>query len=269
MKKLVFSLTITLLSIYSVFAQDVDKCKDHSLFTRMKGFSIVECTTNFNKLDTYNSAGEDIQFEGYLTYIDYIFNTETGEMPSNFQIIKNYQDAILAKGGKKIYTDENYGCFELKSNGKEFKILLRDFYNETNFKLYILEMEPMIQEITANAMLDALNKDGFIALSILFETAKYTIQKESLPIVEQIFELMKNNPTLKISIEGHTDNVGDAASNKTLSNNRAKAIFDALVTKGIDKSRMSFVGWGQENPVADNRTEDGRTKNRRVEIVKK
>ena len=269
MKKLSFFLTITLLIVFSVFAQDDVGCKDHPLLTRLKGFSIVECTTNFNKLDTYNAAGEDIQFEGYLTYIDYIFNTETGEMPSNFQIIKNYQDAILAKGGKKVYTDGNYGCFELKSNGKEYKILLRDFYNGTNFKLYVLEMEPMIQEITANTMLNALNNDGYIALSILFETAKFTIQKESLPIVDQIFELMKNNPTLKISIEGHTDNVGDAISNKTLSNNRAKAIFDALVTKGIDKTRMSYVGWGQEKPISDNRTNDGRTKNRRVEIVKK
>jgi len=268
MKKLSFSLTITLLSIFSVFAQDDGDCKDHPLFNRMKGFSIVECTTNFDKLDTYNAAGEDIQYEGYVTYIDYIFDIETGEMPSNFQIIKNYQDAILAKGGKKVYTDDKYGCFELNSNGKEYKIFLCDFYNGTNFKLYVLEMEPLVQEITADTMLNALNKDGYIALSIIFETAKFTIQKESLPIVDQIFELMKNNPTLKISIEGHTDNVGDAAGNKTLSNNRAKAIFDALVAKGIDKTRMSYVGWGQEKPVADNRTEDGRTKNRRVEIVK-
>jgi OOP family OmpA-OmpF porin len=269
MKKLTISLTIMLLSVISVFAQDVEGCKDHPLLNRMKGFSIAECATNFNKLDTYNAAGEDLQFEGYLTYIDYTFNTETGEMPSNFQIIKNYQDAILAKGGKKVYTDENYGCFDLKSNGKECKIMLRDFYNGTNFRLYILEMEAMIQEVTANAMLSALNKDGYIALSILFETAKFTIQKESLPIVDQIFELLNTNQTLIISIEGHTDNVGDAASNKTLSNNRAKAIFDTLVAKGIDKTRMSFVGWGQEKPVADNRTDEGRTKNRRVEIVKK
>jgi len=139
MKKLTISLSITFLSIISLFSQDIDGCIDHSLFTRMKGFSIFECTTNFNKLDTYNSAGEDLQFEGYLTYIDYTFNTESGEMPSNFQIIKNYQDAIIAKGGKKVYTDGKYGCFELKSNGKEYKIMLRDFYNGTNFKL--LEME--------------------------------------------------------------------------------------------------------------------------------
>jgi OmpA-OmpF porin, OOP family len=269
MKKLTISLAIVLMSIISGFAQDAEGCKDHPLFTRMKGFTIAECSKNYNKLDFYNAAGEDAVFEGYLTFIDYTFSTESGVMPSNFQIIKNYQDAITAKGGKKVYTDENYGCFELKSNGKEYKIMLRDFYNGTNFKLYVLEMEAMQQEITANAMLDALNKDGHIALSILFETGKYTIQKESLPIVDQIYELMKTDAALKISIEGHTDNVGNAVTNKALSTNRAKAVMDALINKGIDKTRMSFAGWGQEKPVADNGNEEGRAKNRRVEIVKK
>jgi OmpA-OmpF porin, OOP family len=80
---------------------------------------------------------------------------------------------------------------------------------------------------------------------------------------------MKSDLTLKISVEGRTDNAGDAASNKVLSDNRAKAVMEALVAKGIDKTRMSFVGWGQEKPVADNRNEEGRAKNRRVEIVKK
>jgi len=269
MKKLIISLTLMFFGIITGFAQDAEGCKDHPLFTRMKGFTIYECSKNFNKLDFYNAAGEDVVFEGYLSSIDYIFNTESGEMPSNYQIIKNYQDAIISIGGKKVYTDGNYGCFELKSNGKEYKIMLREFYNGTNYKLFVLEMEAMNQEITANAMLDALNKDGYIALNILFETGKSIIQKESLPKVDQIYEMMKNNQTLKISIEGHTDNVGDAVSNKTLSNNRAKAILDALVAKGIDKTRMSFIGWGQEKPLADNRSDEGRTKNRRVEIVKK
>jgi outer membrane protein OmpA-like peptidoglycan-associated protein len=135
--------------------------------------------------------------------------------------------------------------------------------------LIVLEIALMKQEITANEMLDALNKNGYIALNILFETGKSDIQQESLPIVDQIFELMKSDATIKISIEGHTDNVGDAASNKKLSNDRAKAVMDALIAKGIDKIRMSFVGWGQEKPVADNRSEEGRVQNRRVEIVKK
>lgn len=129
-------------------------------------------------------------------------------------------------------------------------------------------MEAMKQEVTANEMLDALNKDGFIALNILFETGKSAIQQESLPVMDQIFDLLKSNSTLNVSIEGHTDNVGDAASNKKLSNDRAKAVTNVIIAKGIDKARLSFIGWGQEKPVADNRTDEGRTKNRRVEIVK-
>ena len=127
----------------------------------------------------------------------------------------------------------------------------------------------MKQEITANEMLDALNKDGFITLNILFETGKSIIQKESLPMIDQIYELMILDKALIVSIEGHTDNVGNPVSNKKLSDDRAKSVVNALVAKGIDKTRMSSIGWGQEKPVADNRTEDGRAKNRRVEIVKK
>jgi outer membrane protein OmpA-like peptidoglycan-associated protein len=134
--------------------------------------------------------------------------------------------------------------------------------------LSVLEIALMKQEITVNEMLDALNKDGYIALNILFETGKSTIQNESLPVVDQIFKLMKSDLALKISIEGHTDNVGDAVSNKKLSYDRAKAVMDALIAKGIDKTRMSSLGWGQEKPVADNRSEEGKAKNRRVEIVK-
>ena len=135
--------------------------------------------------------------------------------------------------------------------------------------LNVLEIEAMKQDITANEMLDALNKDGFISLNILFETGKSKIQNESLPIIDQVYQLMKLDLTLKISVEGHTDNVGDAASNKKLSTDRAKSVMDALIVKGIDKTRLSYIGWGQEKPVADNRTDEGKSKNRRVEIIKK
>jgi OmpA-OmpF porin, OOP family len=90
-----------------------------------------------------------------------------------------------------------------------------------------------------------------------------------MAMVDEIYELMNSNPSLKISIEGHTDNVETPESNKTLSDARAKAVLNAIVSKGISKARMTSVGWGQEKPVADNRTEEGRAKNRRVEIVKK
>ena len=117
-------------------------------------------------------------------------------------------------------------------------------------------------------MLDALNKDGSIALNILFETGKSTIEEGSLTIVDQIFEMLNSNAEIKISIEGHSDNMGIASDNKKLSQDRAKAVMDALVSKGIVSSRMSYKGWGQEKPVADNSTDEGKSKNRRVEIVK-
>lgn len=127
----------------------------------------------------------------------------------------------------------------------------------------------MVQSIQASDMIAALNTDGYIALDILFDTGKSTIKSESQALVDEIYTLLNTNPDLKVSIEGHTDNVGDAASNKKLSEARAKAVMDALIAKGIKKERLSSVGWGQEKPVADNRTEEGRAKNRRVEIVKK
>lgn len=252
------------------FAQeDAEGCKDHALLTRMPGYYISECTQNYNQLDFYNSKGEDVKIEGNITYAWYVFNLESGKTePSYFQIQKNYANAILKIGGRKIYEYEGLGCYELNKNGKEYKIKVAAT-NNSDIILNVVEIEAMKQDVTANELLDALNKDGFITLNILFETGKSVIQKESLPIVDQVYQLLQIDKDLKISVEGHTDNVGDAASNKKLSNDRAKSVTDALITKGVDKTRLSYVGWGQEKPVADNRTDAGRAQNRRVEIVRK
>ena len=270
MKKLIFSIVLMVTAINIGFAQaDTEGCKDHALLSRMPGYYILECTQNYNQLDFYDSKGQEIKLEGNLTYTWYLFNLESGKPePSFFQIIKNYANAIIKIGGRKIYEDNVLGCYALNKNGKDYNIKV-SCTNSSDILLYVLEMEAMKQEITANEMLDALNKDGFITLNILFETGKSTIKTESLPIIDQVYQLMNLDKTLKISVEGHTDNVGDAASNKKLSTERAKSVMDALIAKGIDKTRVSSIGWGQEKPVADNRTEEGRAKNRRVEIIKK
>jgi outer membrane protein OmpA-like peptidoglycan-associated protein len=117
-------------------------------------------------------------------------------------------------------------------------------------------------------MLEALNAKGSVALYINFETSKSIIKPESQTIVDQIAQLLKENPALKINVEGHTDNVGTPAANQTLSESRAKAVMNTLVTKGIYKTRLAAKGWGQTKPVSDNNTDDGKAKNRRVEIVK-
>ena len=171
---------------------------------------------------------------------------------------------------KRIYLASQYATLFCKSGGKSIWIGVEAASDVAeSYTLTIMEIEEMKQDIQASAILDVLNKDGFIALDILFETGKSVIQKESLPIIDQIYEMLNLAANIKISIEGHTDNVGDATSNKKLSNDRAKSVMDVLIAKGIDKSRLSSIGWGQEKPVADNRTDEGKAKNRRVEIVKK
>jgi OOP family OmpA-OmpF porin len=129
-------------------------------------------------------------------------------------------------------------------------------------------LEEMKQEVTSADILTALNTDGHIALYINFDTGKSEIKSESQVIIDQISEMLKTNPTLKISIEGHTDNVGVATANQLLSENRAKSVMNALILKGNNKSLLTAKGWGTTKPISDNTTEEGRFQNRRVEIVK-
>ncbi|MNC85266.1 Peptidoglycan-binding protein ArfA [compost metagenome] len=81
--------------------------------------------------------------------------------------------------------------------------------------------------------------------------------------------MLKSAPAMRIAIEGHTDNVGQAPANKALSEQRARSVMNAIVAAGIDAKQLTASGLGQERPIADNRSEDGRAKNRRVELVKK
>jgi outer membrane protein OmpA-like peptidoglycan-associated protein len=138
-----------------------------------------------------------------------------------------------------------------------------------DYHLTIVIKELMKQYVTASDMFEALNRDGHIALYINFDTGKSIIRNESKTIIEQIVQMMKSNPDLKVGVEGHTDNVGTPASNKTLSEARAKSVVSAIVSQGITGERLSPAGYGQDKPIADNNTEEGRAKNRRVELVKK
>lgn len=116
---------------------------------------------------------------------------------------------------------------------------------------------------------DRMMSDGkFITYGITFDVGKSTIKPESMGEINRIVTLMKENPDLKFSVEGHTDSTGNEASNQTLSEARSKAIVDKLVELGIPADRLTSAGKGQSSPIADNSTDEGRAKNRRVEFVK-
>jgi hypothetical protein len=277
MRKKILTIVLTIaLSSFVLAQEDAEGCKDHPMFNRLSNFHIFDCSENYNEVNLHTSAENTIAKEGNVFKIGYGFNYESGaKCPSTLQVIKNYENAVLKNGGKKIYssTEKGVATFTMTAKDIEYWVMIEqtsgDRDNCEEFYLYVIEIKSMKQEIQANEMFETLNKDGFIALYINFETGKAEIRPESQKIIDQIVQMLKENPDLKISIEGHTDNVGTAEFNQKLSENRAKAVMDAIIAQNIDKNRLSSKGWGATKPVADNNTEEGKAKNRRVEIVKK
>jgi OOP family OmpA-OmpF porin len=102
---------------------------------------------------------------------------------------------------------------------------------------------------------------------IEFEFASAAITPDSHSILDKAVKVLKENPSVKVSIEGHTDNIGSGSYNQTLSENRAKAVMNYFIKKGISEDRLSSVGYGYTRPVASNETAEGRSKNRRVELI--
>jgi OOP family OmpA-OmpF porin len=111
---------------------------------------------------------------------------------------------------------------------------------------------------------EKLGKEVSMDLHINFASGKATIEGDASDEIDKVADFMKQYPDVKVTIEGYTDNSGNAAKNKALSQQRADAVKAELVKKGVDASRLSAVGYGPANPIADNRTEAGRAKNRRV-----
>jgi len=102
--------------------------------------------------------------------------------------------------------------------------------------------------------------------SLNFETGKATIKQESYVLLDDIVELMKLKPDMKILIEGHTDSDGEDTANLILSDQRAKAVKAYLISKGINSNRISSIGYGETRPLADNSSAEGKAKNRRTEV---
>ncbi|MCW3110379.1 MAG: OmpA/MotB domain protein, partial [Segetibacter sp.] len=218
---------------------DAEKCKDHPFFNRLPNFRIESCEENFNMHQFVTAANTKNSQEGNVTRIRYVFNSETAKPPSPLQITRNYESAILKNGGKKVYVgseDGTYialGTFTMAKDGKEYWVTVDNMaFPSSNsevaeFDLFVLEKEPMKQDIQANAIFEELENKGSIALYINFETAKADIKTESQKIIDEIATMLKDNVALKVSIEGHTDNTGVPATNKVLSENRAKAVMNA------------------------------------------
>ena len=122
--------------------------------------------------------------------------------------------------------------------------------------------------LPASQLQSAIDSEGRVTVQVNFATDQAEILPESQPQVDEIIRLLQGTPELRLRVDGHTDNTGVAARNQALSAARAEAVVAALVARGIDAVRLQAAGHGDSQPVAGNDTEEGKARNRRVELVK-
>lgn len=278
-----------LLSIVGVFfvvycamaAGEDETYKPIPYFSGMSNYEIGGAPSD-KEFDEYSffDGKNAVKVEG-KKWVRYYALKEGAKQASELQITRNYANAIRSIGGTVLFegvcgdekcgdaTDRPAVFGKVTKGSKELWVEVYAMSGGAEYNITVVEKEAMKQDITANAMLQALNKEGHIALYLNFDTGKSSIKAESKPIIDQIVQMMKSSPDLKLNVEGHTDNVGNPKSNKTLSEERAKSVMAEIVKQGVDAKRLSALGFGQDKPIADNKTEEGKAKNRRVELVKR
>ena len=270
----IFSLFFVLAGVGLSMAADLDTkgSKDHPLLTRMPNFYISAYKDT--EFDSYKFNVQDkkpVSIEGHKYYIDYRLNKGAAE-PGELKIRRNIQDALKKIGGQVVFDDNNNktSSIVLQKDGKETWVEVKS-YNHM-YLLSIVEKEIMKQEVEANAeaMGSDINSTGHVSIyGIYFDTGKSEIKPESDAAISEIAKLLKNNGALNLYVVGHTDNVGSFDSNMKLSKDRADAVVKALTGKhGIAAARLKPYGVASLSPVTSNDTENGKAKNRRVELVK-
>jgi OOP family OmpA-OmpF porin len=276
MRKIIFSTLVLLTGLAPLFAQDDAKgSKDPSMFTRMPGFYIYNYQElQFDKHDFQINADKTVSVEGHYIYINYYLK-EGIQAPSGLQIIRNYSNAIKKIGGQVVYEWEDggteYATLKITKNGKEVWAQVNGGGNSWYF-VYIIEKEAMNQDVVADAssMANSIRESGKVALyGIYFDTGKSSLKPESQPALHEISKLLAADPSLKLYVVGHTDNVGMYDSNMKLSMDRAMAVVNALLSQySVNADRLKACGDGPTAPVASNDTDQGKALNRRVELVK-
>ena len=295
--------TLLLLVCFAVPAQTAEELKDY-LIRGMTDYELSDQRRSFEQLTIKSTKPEDNEivkttYEGNLVYSSYNFEGNDVN-PSNLQVLRYYRSAVNKLGGATLWEGDYEYHASFTRNDKQYYMRVESYNSAYLCVVNILEVadldydvdiledeiiedpeiieeqgiveEPEIGDdpdsINAAAIVQKLEEEGSVTLYINFDSGKYIIKPESYKVIDEIAEALKARPDMRVKLEGHTDNVGNARANKKLSDDRSNAVMEAIAAKGIDKSRLSCEGFGLERPIADNNTDEGRAKNRRVELVR-
>jgi outer membrane protein OmpA-like peptidoglycan-associated protein/Tol biopolymer transport system component len=203
----------------------------------------------------------------YTSYISgNVFDQESREpIAANVQIF----DLETGKLFTSASSDKINGTFlATLPAGKNYAVeVMKDGYLFWSHNISLKDVKEG-EPVEVNIPLQKIQVGQAIVLNnIFFESERYDLKNESTAELEVVVKLLTKNPSLKVEIGGHTDNTGSEANNRTLSENRAKSVYDYLVKKGIDASRVSYKGYASSKPAGSNTTAEGKAKNRRTELM--
>ncbi|MBK9237870.1 MAG: OmpA family protein [Rhodoferax sp.] len=248
--------------------------KDPDIFTRMPGFHISSYQVlDFDRYEFKTGSTKTEKVEGRRTAVSYTAK-EGLSHPSGLQVIRNYVNAAKAVGGGQVYEFEDggtqYSTIRILKEGVEIWVEVSGA-NNGMYNVQLVSKQLMKQDVLANAaaLSSGIRETGRVAVyGIYFDTGKADLKPASDPAVAEIVKMLKADTNLKIYVVGHTDNAGQFANNVKLSQDRAASVVNALVSKhAIAATRLTPFGAGPTSPVASNKTEEGKAKNRRVELV--
>jgi len=251
--------------------EDVEGSKDHPLANRMPGYYISEyIDRDFDSVPFKNEKGQEVNAEGAYTYVDYLIKAGA-KAPSPVEIMRNYINAFQKIGGKVLNQGTEEVTLRIEKAGAVTWIRVTPYNAGDGYVLEFLQQKAMTQNVTADAasMIADITATGHVAVyGITFNADSAVISAEADAVIAEIAKLLKQNASLKLFVVGHTANVGSVEAGLKLSQARAEAVVKTLTQKhGIAASRLVPYGVGPYCPVSTNQTEEGRAKNRRVELV--
>ena len=257
--------------------QDRDGSKEYPGLSRMPGYYIEDYRESQFDSFTFtvmeNGKEKQVPVEGRTYRYRYDRGKDAPPL-SDLQVIRNFQNAARSAGGqvlRDVGTLDRETTLRFAKSDREVWVAIGTRAHGNLYMMIVVEKQVMKQEITmdAAAMASSIANTGSVAIyGIFFDTAKSNLKPESGPAIAEIAKLLAGKPTLKVYIVGHTDMVGEANTNQMLSQARAQSVINELITKhGISDARLTARGVGPYAPVGSNKTEEGRAKNRRVELV--
>jgi OOP family OmpA-OmpF porin len=248
-------------------AADAKGCSENPVVTRMPGCVITRCDHQaYSSADMPRSQTErNHMIEGELDQT--IYRCPKDKSP--IELGRNTEAALKSAGFNVSYTYP-YGIARFyltaQKGAQWVHLSVLDYYTLTTVK-----QKQMEQVMTANAdgWAQQVNQTGRVSVyGINFDTGKATIRPDSEPVLSEVAKMLQANASWAMLVAGHTDNVGGREMNLSLSRQRAESVIAWLTGRGIDKARLAPAGFGDTRPIAENNSNEGRQKNRRVDLVK-